>query len=344
MKMRTLKLPVGMLICARLQISTNFKLVNAGQYACFAMYASLQLRLISYFCYTWLLLFSASYSFVIKCSERNLMLRAQNTSDMEKWLRILRQSTSYAQGGNGTSCDFSKTGAGAGARAKAASSKACNSLASELDKALDGLNRLEADAMEKEHEAVRMDISNRINANANASIAAAGARESFAPVRPEGGQIIRSSDSEICIGKMHAPLPNEHNNKNVHNNTQFSSDQEIVVGKTSPISPNNEMNNSSISYFGDDDDGADDGVVEFDELPDEEEFRYQEKLLAEKYGSELISKGDQVSSATATGTESRDAKVDRRQTPPASMSVSRAECKRKDWDSGRLDSKGYESK
>jgi len=235
------------------------------------------------------------------------MLRAENSNEMDKWLRILRQSTSYAQGGNGTSCDF--RGAGPSTKAKALAGS--NSLANKLDKALDGLNQLEADILAENHEAVKVDISNRINANANAE---AAVNSNVATQLPEAGRLIRSSDSEICMGKMHAPLPYQDPKKPVHRNTQFSSDQEIVVGKSNPNSPAG-MNSSAISYFGADDDGADDGVVDFDELPDEEEFLYQERLVAARYGTgggntEPDGKGYHVSAAASTS----DAKMSRRQT------------------------------
>jgi hypothetical protein len=268
------------------------------------------------------------------------MLRADNTKEMEKWLRILRQSTSYAQGGDGTSCDFRGTGPPAKAK-----SVGGNTLADQLDKALDGLNQLQSDEMERNHEAVRIDISNRINANAN--LEAAAGRTAAPVALPEGGRIIRSSDSEICVGKMHAPLAqHDSRNKNPHSNAQFSSDHEIVVGKSpgqqappqaAPGSPG--LNTSAISYYGEDDDGADDGVVEFDELPDEEEFRYQERLLAERYGGagEARGKGDHVSSASDT----RDHKVNRRHTPPNFSYNAAPKAMGKE---DRREDKGYDSK
>ena len=44
-----------------------------------------------------------SYSFIMNCPDRNLLLRANSSQELSKWVRVLQMQTDNAKGGNGTS-------------------------------------------------------------------------------------------------------------------------------------------------------------------------------------------------------------------------------------------------
>lgn len=230
--------------------------------------------------------------FIIRCADRNMMLRAKSVQERDKWLRILRQSTSFAKGGDGTSVDFTNTAGRAALSQKSGSS----SLAGELDRALDQLNKMEESSGEQK-ENVNISVTGRFGANC---------RDGLQPSReveiPKGGAIIRSSDSEICVGKEHAALSRHKDGEYQPRSgaSQFSSDMEIVVGMSKNDPTPASVNSSAIMY----EDDEYDGVMDFDELPDEEEFLYQEKLrLGRGYTNDYGRKTDQVSPPSKTREE-----------------------------------------
>lgn len=119
---------------------------------------------------------------------------------MDIWLRILRQQTSYAQGGTGTSLSFNSNDASSNTKITKAKSK--SALETELDKVLTELNRLETTSSPTEETPVSS--------------------------RPT---LIMSSDAEISLGKTYAPPPPDYVPKTMSNDAIIRTrDREIVVG------------------------------------------------------------------------------------------------------------------
>ena len=232
-------------------------------------------------------------SFAIKCSARNMLLRAITPIEMQRWMKLLRQYTSYAHGGDGTTTDFSVI------RTKTPKRNG-TSLGQELDRALTQLNNLQ---VAKDREAEEdMDVLelNLTDSVPRGGVAGGGGgnklRERQTNIVPadlnvkSGGAIIMSSDAEISLGKSYAPLPGIRSKD--RSDRTLNVDSEIVIGKKS----------TAIVYY-DCSNDADDDVLDFSVLPDEEEFKYQEQLLRRAYydGVESASpKEDECTGTTRT--------------------------------------------
>ena len=202
-----------------------------------------------------------------------MLLRAITPIEMQRWMKLLRQYTSYAHGGDGTSTDFSVV--------KTKPKRNGTSLSNELDKALNQLNiiqqKQQLEQLQENIEEIDMlelNLADSAPRNGHSSVNKHRDRDTnIVPVDlnvKNGGSIIMSSDSEISLGKSYAPVPGIKSKD--RSDRTLNVDSEIVIGKKS----------TAIVYY-DISNDVDDDIQDFSVLPDEEEFKYQEQLARRTY-------------------------------------------------------------
>lgn len=243
-----------------------------------------------------------------------MLLRASSTADMEKWIRILRQQASFAQGGNGTSIVLNSN------PISFDKSKRNSSLANELDRALNQLDQLESEAAcksegpahqgaapmsvvinERNLSAMGMDKNPDVRSMRHIKVPSPTGTGS-------GSDFIRSVDSEITIGKMHVANQGYGNPSSVQHgkNVTMTDDREIAIRhKSQDAGPHDQSHNdSAILHYTDEDDEEDDAVHEFSMIQDDDDIQYIERMHLEAKNINSSGKCDYVNSASEAKRES----------------------------------------